>query len=40
MYQIPLRLLSIAILLFALYSVHTRITKDCMVEYNNKSMST
>jgi hypothetical protein len=39
-YQIPLRLLSIAILLFALYSVHTRITKGCMVEHKNKSMST
>jgi hypothetical protein len=40
MYQIPLRILSIAILLFALYSVYARIKKGCMVEYNSKRMST
>ena len=39
-YQIQLRILSIAILLFALYSVHARIKKGCMIEYNNKRMST
>ena len=30
-YQLPLRLLSICILLFALYSVHKRITKICVI---------
>ena len=30
-YQIPLRIISIAILLFALYSIHIRITKSCVV---------
>ena len=40
MYQIQLRLLSIAILLFAIYSVHARIKKGCMIEYNNKGTST
>jgi hypothetical protein len=40
LYQIQLRILSIAILLFALYSVHARIKKGCMIEYNNKRMST
>jgi hypothetical protein len=30
-YQIPLRIISIAILLFALYSIHIRITKSCTV---------
>ena len=39
-YQIQLRILSIAILLFALYSVHARIKKGCMIKYNNKRMST
>lgn len=32
-YQIPLRLLSIGILLFALYSVHKRITETCIIDY-------
>ena len=39
-YQIQLRILSIAILLFALYSVHARTKKGCMIEYNNKRRST
>jgi hypothetical protein len=33
-YQTPLRIVSIAILLWALYSVHNRITKPCI--FNNK----
>lgn len=35
MYQIPLRIISIGILLFALYSVHKRITKTCVMDYND-----
>ena len=37
-YQIPLKLLSIGILIWALYVVHNRITKSCMVNHddNNK----
>ena len=34
-YQMPLRIISIGILLFALYSVHKRITKACVIEYHN-----
>jgi hypothetical protein len=38
-YQIPLKLLSIGILIWALYAVYNRITKSCMVNHgdnNNK----
>ena|SRR5919108_445505 len=34
-YQIPLRILSVAILLWALYSVHNRITKPCTLNTTN-----
>lgn len=34
-YQLLLRLLSIAVLLFALYSVHKRITKICVINYRD-----
>lgn len=34
MYQIALRIISIGILLFALYSVHKRVTKTCLMDYN------
>jgi hypothetical protein len=34
-YQLPLRILSIAVLLFALYSIHKRITKNCVVNFDN-----
>jgi hypothetical protein len=34
-YQLPLRILSTAVLLFALYSVHKRITKNCVVNFDN-----
>lgn len=39
-YQIPLRIISIAILIFALYSVHKRITQTCAIESRNASMET
>ncbi len=35
MYQVPLRLASIGILFFALYTVINRISKSCSVEYGN-----
>lgn len=35
MHQIPLRIISIGILLFALYSVHKRITNTCVMDYND-----
>ena len=34
-YRLPLRILSIAVLLFALYSVHKRLTKNCVVNFDN-----
>jgi hypothetical protein len=34
-YQLPLRILSIAVLLFALYSIHKRITKNCVVNFDD-----
>ena len=34
-YQLLLRILSIAVLLFALYSVHKRITKNCIMNFDN-----
>jgi hypothetical protein len=37
-YQVPLRLVSIGILLFALYSVDKRVTESCVVEYKNKKI--
>ncbi|MGD9673862.1 MAG: hypothetical protein AB7U98_10345 [Candidatus Nitrosocosmicus sp.] len=36
-YQIPLRLLSIAILIWALYVVHNKITKSCLLNSNSDS---
>ena len=33
-YQIPLRIISIGILLFAQYSIHNKITKSCAVDYS------
>jgi hypothetical protein len=39
-YQIPLRLVSIAILLWALYSVHNKITKPCIFNNTSKKQST
>jgi hypothetical protein len=31
-YQVPLRIISVAILIFALYSIHKRITQSCVVD--------
>src|SRR5919106_1754933 len=36
-YQTPLRIISIGILLFALYSIHKRITKSCVLGCNIES---
>jgi hypothetical protein len=33
-YQTPLRIISIGILLFAQYSIHNKITKSCAVDYS------
>ncbi len=33
-YQIPLRILSVAILIFALYIIHKRILQSCAIEFN------
>jgi hypothetical protein len=35
LHELSLRIISIGILLFALYSIHKRITKSCVTEYNN-----
>ncbi len=32
-YQIPLRIISLAILIFALYSIHKRITRNCVLDF-------
>jgi len=34
-YQIPLRIISVAILIFALYSIHKRITQSCVMSSNS-----
>ena len=36
-YQIPLRILSIAIMIWALYVVHNKITKNCILNGNSRS---
>jgi hypothetical protein len=36
-YQIPLRIISVAILIFALYSIHKRITQSCVMSSNSIS---
>jgi hypothetical protein len=33
-YQIPLRAVSVAILILALYSIHRRITRSCVIDYS------
>lgn len=35
-YQVPLRIISICILLWALYSVQNKVTKPCMLNANNR----
>ena len=37
-YQIPLRIISVAILIFALYSIHKRITQSCVVDVRKDGM--
>jgi hypothetical protein len=36
-YQIPLRLLSVGVLLWALYVISSRLTSSCMIDYNATS---
>lgn len=35
-YEIPLRIISIAILVYAIYSVHNKITKSCLLDFKIK----
>ena len=35
-YEIPLRIISIAILVYAIYSAHNRITKSCLLDFKIK----
>ncbi len=39
-YQIPLRLISVAILIFALYAINKRITQSCVIDVRSGSMET
>jgi hypothetical protein len=39
-YQIPLRIASLAILIFALYYVHKKIAQSCVIDFTNKNMRT
>ncbi|MGH9985826.1 MAG: hypothetical protein ACRD8W_17925 [Nitrososphaeraceae archaeon] len=39
-YQIPLRIVSLAILIFALYYIHKRIVQSCIIDLNSKNMKT
>jgi hypothetical protein len=39
-YQIPLRIISIAILIFALYSIHKRIVQSCVTGFRDNNMKT
>jgi hypothetical protein len=39
-YQIPLRIISLVILIFALYTVHRRITQSCVMDVRSDSMET
>ena len=36
-YQIPLRIISVAILIFALYTIHRRITQNCVIDVRSSS---
>ena len=35
-YQIPLRIVSILLLILAYYSISNKLTKSCTINYNNK----
>jgi hypothetical protein len=37
-YQIPLRIISVAILIFALYSIHKKIVQSCVMDLRNDNM--
>jgi hypothetical protein len=39
-YQIPLRIISVAILIFALYAINKRITQSCVIDVRSGSMET
>ena len=39
-YQIPLRMISVAILIFALYYIHKRIVQSCVLDFKNNNMKT
>jgi hypothetical protein len=39
-YQVPLRIISIAILIFALYSIHKKIVQSCVMDFRNNNMKT
>lgn len=39
-YQIPLRIISVAILIFALYTIHNRIVQSCVMDSGNDNMKT
>jgi hypothetical protein len=36
-YQIPLRIISLAIIIFALYSIHKRIWQSCVTDLNHRN---
>ena len=39
-YQIPLRIISVAILIFGLYAINKRITQSCVIDVRSSSMET
>lgn len=39
-YQIPLRMISVAILIFALYYIHKRIVQSCVLDFKNNNKKT
>jgi hypothetical protein len=39
-YQIPLRIISVAILIFALYTMHRKIVKSCVIDFKNNNVKT
>lgn len=39
-YQIPIRITSLAILIFALYTIHRKITRSCVLDYKGSTLDT
>ena len=37
-YQIPLRIISVAILIFALYTIHRKVVKSCVIDFKNNNV--